>query len=121
MLSFSRLTQLWMGCILRAATLPGFELSVWPHLLATFRDRNTIFSRIAAFMAQRKLLQYGWITGPVECRCSDCDWTLTFQAVDATVPSNILADFEHHNCEEQPAAQSVEQGRPLRGDARVVR
>jgi hypothetical protein len=84
------------------------------------RDLDTTFSRIAAFMAQRKLLQYGWITGPVECRCSDCDWTLSFQAVDTTVPSNILAEFDHHNCEEQPAAQPVERSRPSRANARVA-
>jgi hypothetical protein len=48
----------------------------------------------------RKLKQYGWILGPVECCCTACDWALTFIANDSSVPLQIMNAFEEHNCSE---------------------
>ena len=45
---------------------------------------------------RRELHQYGWRTGPVECRCSACEWSAAFIAVDASVPERIVEDFETH-------------------------
>jgi hypothetical protein len=53
---------------------------------------------------KRKLLQYGWISGPVDCRCSDCDWSSAFIASDTSVPAEVLAEFEKHECKEYPIA-----------------
>lgn len=47
---------------------------------------------------KRELKQYGWITGPVECCCSCCDWSVSFIAVDSSVPINIAQEFASHNC-----------------------
>jgi len=47
---------------------------------------------------QRKLLQYGWISGPVDCCCSECDWAYEFEASDASAPAEVLAKFEAHEC-----------------------
>ena len=51
-------------------------------------------------MSERKLLQYGWISGPVECCCSECDWTSTFVAVDTSIPAELLAEFQRHDCKQ---------------------
>lgn len=42
--------------------------------------------------------QYGWITGPVECCCTGCDWNATFTAVDASIPVGIASRFAAHKC-----------------------
>ena len=52
----------------------------------------------------RKLKQYGWISGPVECRCTACDWGLSFVATDSSVPLEIANAFERHNCAEHAAS-----------------
>ena len=46
----------------------------------------------------RRMEQHGWITGPVECRCSNCLWSRIFEAEDMSVPTEILEEFEQHNC-----------------------
>src|SRR5437764_13954236 len=102
-------TQLWTGCILRASNAP-----IGNRCQAAFARHapRPATTESAAFMAQRKLLQYGWISGPVECRCSECEWSSTFQAVDVTVPSNVLSDFEQHSCNQQEASpQPAPRGR----------
>ncbi len=48
----------------------------------------------------RSLKQTGWISGPVECRCTACDWTANFVAADSSVPLEILNAFEQHDCRE---------------------
>jgi len=52
----------------------------------------------STFAERRELHQYGWRTGPVECRCSACEWSAVFIAVDASVPTRIIDDFEAHQC-----------------------
>jgi hypothetical protein len=42
--------------------------------------------------------QYGWITGPVECRCTVCDWSTNFIAVDSSIPVSITNAFASHDC-----------------------
>ena len=49
-------------------------------------------------MRQRKLIQFGWISGPVDCCCSECDWSTAFYAADSSVPPEVQADFESHEC-----------------------
>lgn len=49
-------------------------------------------------MRQGKLVQYGWLSGPVDCCCSECDWASSFNAVDASIPSEVQADFDAHDC-----------------------
>ncbi len=64
-------------------------------------EASTGNSRTAAGRAgERALVQYGWISGPVECCCSRCEWTASFEAVDSSVPAGIQAEFENHNCED---------------------
>ena len=61
-------------------------------------------------MAERKLLQYGWLSGPVECCCSECDWTASFEAVDSSVPAELLAKFEKHDCRHHGGSVGPVQG-----------
>lgn len=49
-------------------------------------------------MKLREMKQYGWITGPVECRCTGCDWNANFIAVDSSIPVSITNTFASHNC-----------------------
>ena len=56
-------------------------------------------------MGERKLVQYGWVSGPVECCCSQCEWTTTFNAVDSSVPTQILTAFEGHLCRDYATAE----------------
>lgn len=49
-------------------------------------------------MKSREMKQYGWITGPVECCCTGCDWSVNFVAVDSSIPVHIAKDFASHNC-----------------------
>ncbi len=56
----------------------------------------------------RKLRQYGWISGPVECCCSMCGWTLDFVAVDSSTPIEVLNAFKGHLCGEFPAFFNTE-------------
>jgi hypothetical protein len=49
-------------------------------------------------MDGRKLEQYGWISGPVDCGCSMCSWGASFEATDTSVPDQIMEDFRSHNC-----------------------
>ena len=49
-------------------------------------------------MRQRELKQYGWMDGPVECRCTGCDWSESFTATDSSVPADILSAFTQHSC-----------------------
>jgi hypothetical protein len=51
-------------------------------------------------MEPRKLKQYGWISGPVECCCTACDWSTSFIAVDSSIPIDIYAEFAAHDCED---------------------
>lgn len=48
----------------------------------------------------RKLKQYGWISGPVECCCTECDWSLNFTAADSSIPVEIVNAFVEHDCRE---------------------
>ena len=54
-------------------------------------------------MKSREMKQYGWITGPVECCCTGCDWSVNFVAVDSSIPVNIAKDFVSHNCADYTA------------------
>ena len=56
----------------------------------------------------RKLKQYGWISGPVECRCTACDWSASFIAADTSVPREIRDAFAGHNCCDYPWPHSVD-------------
>lgn len=57
-------------------------------------------------MSARRLVQRGWISGPVDCHCSGCFWASSFDATDASVPDSILNDFQLHSCEDyQPPRQ----------------
>ncbi len=49
-------------------------------------------------MQAREMKQYGWVTGPVECRCTRCDWGVSFVAVDSSIPVHVAKDFASHNC-----------------------
>lgn len=49
-------------------------------------------------MEPRRLRQYGWVSGPVECRCSGCDWSASFVATDSSIPVHIVNAFEGHEC-----------------------
>lgn len=49
-------------------------------------------------MEHRQLKQYGWISGPVECRCTSCDWSTTFTAVDSSTPASVANAFAEHDC-----------------------
>jgi hypothetical protein len=49
-------------------------------------------------MKPRTMKQFGWITGPVECRCNACDWNVNFVAVDSSIPVSIAAMFAAHKC-----------------------
>jgi len=49
-------------------------------------------------MDLRTMKEHGWLTGPVECCCSNCDWNANFVAVDSSVPVYILDSFETHRC-----------------------
>jgi len=51
-------------------------------------------------MEPRKLKQSGWISGPVECRCSACDWSSNFIAEDLSIPLELLDAFQNHDCSE---------------------
>jgi hypothetical protein len=51
-------------------------------------------------MELRQLKQYGWISGPVECRCTSCDWSTTFTAVDSSTPAFIANAYAEHDCSE---------------------
>ncbi len=55
----------------------------------------------------RRLKQQGWISGPVECTCTACDWTANFVAADSTVPVEILNAFEQHDCRENDSARAA--------------
>jgi len=44
-------------------------------------------------METREMKQYGWVTGPVECCCTGCDWSVNFIAVDSSIPVNIAQGF----------------------------
>jgi hypothetical protein len=48
----------------------------------------------------RVMHQYGWITGPVECRCSCCSWAASFIAVNGEAPQSITLGFTEHDCSE---------------------
>jgi hypothetical protein len=50
-------------------------------------------------MKARAMKQYGWITGPVECLCTGCDWHRTFVAEDSSTPANIAEEFALHECD----------------------
>lgn len=56
----------------------------------------------------RKLKQYGWISGPVECRCTACDWSASFIAADSSVPREIRDAFAEHDCRDYPWPHSVD-------------
>lgn len=58
-------------------------------------------------MSKRKLLQYGWLSGPVDCCCSECHWTSTFNARDTSVPVEVLSEFEAHDCRQNSRTDSV--------------
>lgn len=49
-------------------------------------------------MKAREIKQSGWITGPVECHCTGCDWYANFIAVNSSIPVSITSAFEAHNC-----------------------
>jgi hypothetical protein len=49
-------------------------------------------------MEPRKLKQYGWTSGPVECRCTACDWSASFIASDSSTPAHVLRAFAEHRC-----------------------
>jgi len=49
-------------------------------------------------MKPREMKQYGWITGPVECRCTGCDWNVSFIALDSSIPMSITDMFAEHKC-----------------------
>jgi hypothetical protein len=51
-------------------------------------------------METRQLKQYGWISGPVECCCTTCDWSANFIAVDSSIPASIVKAFAKHDCAE---------------------
>lgn len=56
----------------------------------------------------RKLKQYGWISGPVECCCSMCDWSLDFVAVDSSTSLEVLNAFKGHDCGEFRGFSNIE-------------
>ena len=62
-------------------------------------------------MSERRLLQYGWISGPVECCCSHCDWSWNFMAVDTSVPNEVLSEFENHDCKRHAAIDAAKLNR----------
>jgi len=49
-------------------------------------------------MKTREMKQFGWLTGPVECRCTCCDWAADFIAVDSSIPVAITNKFATHKC-----------------------
>jgi hypothetical protein len=51
-------------------------------------------------MELRQMKQYGWISGPVECWCTGCDWSANFTAVDSSIPVPIARAFAEHDCTE---------------------
>jgi hypothetical protein len=51
-------------------------------------------------MENRKLEQYGWINGPVDCGCSMCCWGTSFEATDTSVPLKIMEEFRAHDCQD---------------------
>jgi hypothetical protein len=60
-------------------------------------------------METRKLKQYGWISGPVECCCTACDWSVSFTASDSSLPGHIASAFAEHNCSDYCEPQPVVQ------------
>ena len=56
-------------------------------------------------MGERKLVQYGWVSGPVECCCSQCQWTISFEASDSSIPAPIRDEFEKHSCKDYALAE----------------
>jgi hypothetical protein len=62
-------------------------------------------------MEPRQLKQYGWISGPVECSCTACDWSANFDAVDSSIPASIANAFAEHDCREHSWLYEVTQKR----------
>jgi len=46
----------------------------------------------------RELKQVGWISGPDECHCTECNWSSSFIAVDTSVPRQVFTNFKEHRC-----------------------
>jgi hypothetical protein len=59
-------------------------------------------------MEPRKLRQYGWVSGPVECRCSGCDWSASFIATNSSIPVHIMNAFEDHKCRDYATPHQVQ-------------
>jgi hypothetical protein len=62
-------------------------------------------------MEARQLKQYGWISGPVECCCTACNWSVDFIAVDSSIPASIASAFAEHDCKENSWPNEVTQKR----------
>ena len=72
-------------------------------LPASGRHRLTASRRSAAM---RSLIQIGWREGEVELRCSECNWSESFSAIDVALPPEAKAKFHGHSCAEYPRPAS---------------